>query len=1465
MNSKFRFVSLLWLIVCTCFVLPDLRAQTLDLNFPSADSTVNVIAHDGNYTYLGGQFRNVGLTTGYGVKLSTTSDIPNMSFPQVNNQVTACVADGSGGWYIAGVFTEVGGLARNGLAHILGSGTVDAAWDPGADQVILTLAVSGSAVYAGGVFSTIGGVSRYGIAKLDKVTGAVDAGWNANLGIASYISVITPSGSSVYVGGVFTTIGGQTRNNIAKLDTIAGNANTTWNPGADGQVRTIALNGADMYMGGDFSMLGAVSRNYLAKLDTVNGTADAGWNANVNDLVYAIVTSGIDMYIGGGFTSVGGTTRNYIAKLNSTTAVVDAGWNANANTGILSMAISGATVYAAGVFDSMGGQPTKYLTRLNTTTGAVDAGWKPSLNDAAYCLAISGTGVYAGGIFTMAKAAEIHDLARINNTTGVVDESWNPEQVNSVSAWAQYGSSIKAITIGYAGIYISSNGNVVRLDKVTGVIDLGWQARSDGQLDCHVSDGNAFYYGGTFTIAGTATARKSLASVGVNSPFVSVWNPNVTPNFSEVFALALDGPDIYAGGQFTGIGGGSSTNIARLNNTTGALKPFVSLNGASGYVKCIAITGSEMYLGHSYAATSLTKILMADRAIISTWAPNPDGAMAVVTTSGADVYAGGDFTTIGGQARNYLAKLNNINGAADASWNPDPDSTVLVLSAKDSFVYVGGMFSNIAGASKQGIARFKVPMPVTYPTWTGAVSSRWQDGRNWSTGVVPGLKDSVVILAGTLNAPGMDSATYTVKNFVQAAGQTITLGASGIIVVTGTFINNGTITGGGKVVLNGTAAQHITGAGTVSNLELNNSLGATIDTASTDILKVTGLITLTSGMLTTNNKLILKSTSPTATAMVGPVPSSGAGVSGKVVHERYLSTPPNGSGGRSWRLLTSPLAANDTNNSIFYNWQNNGVNDGTGIEFWSPSGTGAAGNGLTQGGVSSSLRSFDYVTDTYVPVTNTKTTMLFTGTQNNTFLAFVSGSYGSGNISYGAGATNADATGTLITGTQNYSFTAPSPTNIYYLMGNPYACPIDFDKVYNNTGTANINQKFWVIDPNLSNFGAYATVTYILGTYVSSSCNQDKYIQTGQGFFVEASTPNVPSTVAVEEDDKDTNPAHQANVMRTNGSNLELFRIKLYKNINSIATQLDGTVVAGHQSNNNAIDGVDGLKFGNFNENIGIYSSGKVLAVEARQLLDNNDTVCVSLGNMQQTTYQLVLKPSLNMSTSGLYATLIDNFTNTTTPVSLSAITTYNFTVTASAASTGTGRFKVVFNTITPLSLKFVNTSATKHGGKVDVQWTVASQEGITIYEVERSSDAKSFSNIATVQAGTDNTYSYADETPFGGNNYYRIKAVARSTNGVYSNIVRVSMNATNAELNAYPNPVKDGHLQVSVSNLIKGNYVISLYNATGQKVATKQVSYEAGNTMIEMDVNTLANGIYMMQLTNDSGEKIAEQKIVNQ
>ena len=74
-------------------------------------------------------------------------------------------------------------------------------------------------------------------------------------------------GSTVYVGGAYTGIGGQTRNYIAAVAASNG-AVSAWNPNANSSVLALARSGTTIYAGGAFTTIGGTSRNNLAALDT---------------------------------------------------------------------------------------------------------------------------------------------------------------------------------------------------------------------------------------------------------------------------------------------------------------------------------------------------------------------------------------------------------------------------------------------------------------------------------------------------------------------------------------------------------------------------------------------------------------------------------------------------------------------------------------------------------------------------------------------------------------------------------------------------------------------------------------------------------------------------------------------------------------------------------------------------------------------------------------------------------------------------------------------------------------------------------------------------------------------------------------------------------------------------------------------------------------------------------------------
>jgi FlgD Ig-like domain len=87
-------------------------------------------------------------------------------------------------------------------------------------------------------------------------------------------SALVVSGSILYVGGNFTSIGGHARNNIAALDVATGDV-TTWHPnlqlGSTAQLgpyaaATLAVSGSTVYVGGFFTAVDGFPQSYFAAL-----------------------------------------------------------------------------------------------------------------------------------------------------------------------------------------------------------------------------------------------------------------------------------------------------------------------------------------------------------------------------------------------------------------------------------------------------------------------------------------------------------------------------------------------------------------------------------------------------------------------------------------------------------------------------------------------------------------------------------------------------------------------------------------------------------------------------------------------------------------------------------------------------------------------------------------------------------------------------------------------------------------------------------------------------------------------------------------------------------------------------------------------------------------------------------------------------------------------------------------------
>jgi hypothetical protein len=287
-RSRATALACLAALTTLLLLAPTARANTAipDSGYVT-NGEVKAIAHVGSITYIGGAFTEVGPATGPGVAINSegAESGGDKGWARIwgsGGSISAVASDGSGGYYIGGSFSEVAGHAAENLAHIKSNGEVDTGWLPKANNTVNALAVSGEIVYAGGIFTVIGtnSAARNRIAAL-KASGAGEAtSWNPKA--SNTVNALAVSGTSVvYVGGTFTEIGSTvvTRNRLAAIKTnaeaTAPAEATSWNPNANNTVNALAVSssGSRLYIGGVFTSLGTGDRAYYASFTFGGPTA----------------------------------------------------------------------------------------------------------------------------------------------------------------------------------------------------------------------------------------------------------------------------------------------------------------------------------------------------------------------------------------------------------------------------------------------------------------------------------------------------------------------------------------------------------------------------------------------------------------------------------------------------------------------------------------------------------------------------------------------------------------------------------------------------------------------------------------------------------------------------------------------------------------------------------------------------------------------------------------------------------------------------------------------------------------------------------------------------------------------------------------------------------------------------------------------------------------------------------------
>ena len=738
-------------LAAIAFLAPPLSAQTVDTKLWGTDGDVVAVARVGNTIYVGGRFDNVGPVSGGCVPLNARTGEPVGRFPKVAGTVHVIVPDGRGGRYIGGEFIGVGGLARHDLAHILSDGTVDD-WAPDPDADVRAIVVHGAVVYAAGAFTTIGGQTRQFIASVDASTGRATA-WNPNADAAVW--ALIESGGLIYAGGEFRQIGGEQRSCLAALDPSSGAA-TAWNPGADWRVRVLIARGRTILVGGEFSRIGSQLRSCIAAVDATTGAATS-WNPNATmpvfrggygpePIVLAVEQRGNTVYVGGWFKGIGGQSRGGLAAVDANTGEATS-WNPIpvadptevGGSSAAAFQLRGDMMYVAGYLNGIGGTAGRFLAAVSLKSGSV-TDWDPEPNGGVDALCLDHGEVWVGGYFTGFRWQPHGGFAALDATTGAVTD-WSPKMEGQALAFARTGDILYI-----AGHFQSIAGlprmNLASLDLTTHAIQDMAITTDDAQVDAAAIVGRTLYLAGNFMMV-DGQRRSHLAAVDRTTGALAPWDPNSYPyNLTYVvYALAASGNLVYAGGEFSTIGGQPRLGVAALDATTGLATNW-NPSPDIGEMETLAVRESTVYVGGDFLSIGgesrcALAALSSSTGRATPWNPNPNGVIHAMALDGSQLYVGGQFTLIGRRPRSYLAAIDLETGEA-TKWDVAAGGIVRAVAVSDAIVYVGGRLITMGAFSVSNIA---------------AIRAKVTEGTDFTAGAPPASNGGGVLLAQNVPNP----------------------------------------------------------------------------------------------------------------------------------------------------------------------------------------------------------------------------------------------------------------------------------------------------------------------------------------------------------------------------------------------------------------------------------------------------------------------------------------------------------------------------------------------------------------------------------------------------------------------------------------------------------------------------------------------------------------------------------------
>ena len=906
---------------------------------------------------------------------------------------------------------------------------------------------------------------------------------------------------------------------------------------------------------------------------------------------------------------------------------------------------------------------TNYACEGSTTTlsNLLGSGvWTTSDAGIATVNASSGaiTGVLAG------TAIISYTVGTCYNTTGFTTLG-TPDAIAGVSSIC-VGASTTFTNSALMGTWSSNDPTIATVDATTGVV-------------------TGVLAGSTTITYSNGCGTPAVKSIDIHT--VPDMPAAITGTFSFCTGTVSTLGDVTASGTWSS----ASTGVATI--TTGGV-----VTGVSGGTSTISYSFTNE-CGTTAATQDVTVVDYPIAAITSAENPcmNYSSAIVFTGTSGASI-------------------VYNIDGGSNVTETLTGGTFNLATGTLSAaHVYELVEVHNATCTTTYDTFATLIPIPMQWVGGTFAHETEWERASNWSCGFVPGDTTDVTIPSGTTYSPLISTTriVYT-RNLTVASGASISADVDAFLYVKGNLSNGGTFMGDGNLSLFGSSAQTITGIGNVSNFELNNSTGATINTGAR--MTIVKSITMTAGTLTTHDSLTLASDA-SGTARVAPI-TFGSSISGNVKVMQYI--PGNY---RRYRFWSHPFTSSISLSQV--------------QQYMDITGQGGSANGFT---TTSSNNPSCYRYDPTVgnsslssdPGWRPFTKINALAADSNIFhryqgiRLFYRGAKGQGLgfITNIVDPNTIGMVGALNQGDQTVALVKGGGANQdYNMVGNPYASPVDIGTVCYNAKTDGkvVGPAFYVWDPFLGAGGQFRAITIGVGAA------SPYYLQGNSCFQVRVA--NDGDALTFSESNKGVSSTH--NLLKTSPDDVSLVIYDAdYNPWDMLSVKFNETATVNEDNDFDAAK----LQGGDLNFYT-LSADGKKLAIDARPFAEDG---VVALGINTQFNKEYIIKSESVVTPGNSPVYLHDKLMNKY--VQLDKGTEYRFMVDNNTATQGEQRFEL---SMKPGSAQIAATKITLSPNPatdaVTIAYSSASADNVSIRVLDVTGVSVYNRNCGVMQSGNIN------------------------------------------------------------------------------------------------------------------------------